>query len=250
MAAGKNKRLSKGGGKRSKGKKIVDPFSRKEWYTVQAPAAFTVRKFTQTIVNRTAGNNIASEALKGRVFEANLADLNKDEDQGFKKFRLRVDEVQGRNCLTNFHGMDITRDKLSSLVRKWQSTIEAYLDVKTSDGFLVRVFVIGFTKRRPNSTTKTAYAQTAQVRRIRRKMMDIVKNETATVELKDFVHKLIADSISKQIEKACQGIYPLQNVFVRKVKLLAKPKYDYNKLMDVHAETSRPEEAGVAVKSA
>ena len=30
--------------------------------------------------------------------------------------------------------------------------------------------------------------------------------------------------IGKEIEKACQGIYPLQNVFTRKVKVLKAPK--------------------------
>ena len=54
------------------------------------------------------------------MFEVSLADLNKDEDHAFRKIKLRVDEVQGRNLLTNFHGMDFTSDKLRSLVKKWQ----------------------------------------------------------------------------------------------------------------------------------
>jgi len=36
----------------------------------------------------------------------------------------------------------------------------------------------------------------------------------------------IPDSIGKDIEKACQGIYPLHDVLVRKVKILKKPKFD------------------------
>ena len=55
---------------------------------------------------------IASEALKGRVFTVNLADLNKDEDHHFRKFKLQCEEVQGRYCLTQFNGMDFTTDKL------------------------------------------------------------------------------------------------------------------------------------------
>jgi len=62
---------------------------------------------------------IASDALKGRVFEVSLADLQNDE-VAFRKFKLVCEEVQGRNVLTNFHGMDMTTDKLRSMVKKWQ----------------------------------------------------------------------------------------------------------------------------------
>ena len=62
---------------------------------------------------------IASDGLKGRVFEVSLADLQNDEVT-FRKFKLVAEEVQGRNVLTNFHGMSLTRDKLCSMVKKWQ----------------------------------------------------------------------------------------------------------------------------------
>eukprot|EP00294_Goniomonas_avonlea_P017328 CAMPEP_0114543318 /NCGR_PEP_ID=MMETSP0114-20121206/2291_1 /TAXON_ID=31324 /ORGANISM="Goniomonas sp, Strain m" /LENGTH=127 /DNA_ID=CAMNT_0001727647 /DNA_START=51 /DNA_END=430 /DNA_ORIENTATION=- len=127
MAIGKNKRLSKG--KKGKGRKIVDPFTKKDWYDIKAPSAFTVRTVGKTLVTRSAGTRIATDYLKGRVLECNLADLNNDEDQGFRKIKLRVEDVQGKNCLTNFYGMDFTTDKLRSLVKKWQTLIEAHIDV-------------------------------------------------------------------------------------------------------------------------
>jgi ribosomal protein S3AE len=40
------------------------------------------------------------------VFEASLADLQNDEDQAHRKIRLRAEDVQGRNALTNFWVMN------------------------------------------------------------------------------------------------------------------------------------------------
>ena len=64
-------------------------------------------------------SELASDGLKGRVFEVSLADLQNDE-VAFRKFRLISEAIQGKNVLTNFHGMTMTTDKLRSLVKKWQ----------------------------------------------------------------------------------------------------------------------------------
>jgi len=233
MVVGKNKKLNKTGKKGGK-KKIVNPFSRKDWYDIKAPAQFTNRQVGKTPVTRTTGTKIASDGLKGRVFEVSLGDLNKSEE-AFRKFKLITEEVQGKACLTNFHGMDITTDKLRSMIKKKQSTIEAFTDVKTTDGFLLRFFCIAFTKREQHR--ETAYAQHNQVRSIRKKMCDIIANEVTKCELKEVVNKLIPDSIAKDIEKLCSYIYPLSDVYIRKVKVLKKPKFDLGRLMDMHGET-------------
>ncbi|OQD63793.1 hypothetical protein PENANT_c465G07719, partial [Penicillium antarcticum] len=34
-----------------------------------------------------------------------LADLQNDEDHVFRKVKLRVNKVQGKNCLTNFYSL-------------------------------------------------------------------------------------------------------------------------------------------------
>merc|ERR1711893_526607 len=234
MAVGKNKRLTKGGKKGGK-KKAVDPFLKKDWYDVKAPSMFNIRQIGKTLVTRTQGTKIASDGLKGRVFECSLADLQNDE-VAFRKFRLIAEDVQGRNVLCNFHGMNLTTDKLKSTVRKWQTLIEANVDVKTTDGYLLRLFCIGFTKKRTNSLKKTCYAQSRQVRDIRKKMVEIMSREVSSNDLKEVVNKLIPDSIGKDIEKACQGIFPLHDVYIRKVKILKKPKFDLGKLMELHGE--------------
>ena len=79
----------------------------------------------------------------------------------------------------------------------------------------------------------------------------------------ELVGKFIPEAIGKDIEKACNGIYPLQNVYIRKVKVLKvmlqlyvlvglqglacteslfittplqAPKFDLMKLMEVHGD--------------
>merc|ERR1711865_327189 len=214
-----------------------------EWYDIKAPSIFAQRNCGKTLVTRTQGTKIATEELKGRVLEVNLADLQNYDDHGFKKVKLCIEEVQGRNCLTDFHAMSLTRDKECSLIRKFCTLLECHADVKTTDGYLVRLFVMAFTKRREGQVKTNCYAQTAQIRKIRRKMMEIIGNEAGKVQLRDLVKKLIPESIGKEIEKQTQSIFPLRDCLVRKVKILKKPKFDITKLMEMH--NSSEGDAGV-----
>ncbi|XP_023373347.1 40S ribosomal protein S3a-like [Otolemur garnettii] len=235
-------KVSKKGAKR----KVVDPFSKKDWYDVKAPAMFNIRNIGKTLLTRIQGTKIASDGLKGCVFEVSLGDLQNNE-VAFRKFKLITEDVPCKNCLSDFHGMDLTCDKMCSMVKKWQTVIEAHVDVKTTHGYLLCLFCVGFTKKHNNKIQKTSYAQHQQVRQIWKKMMEIMTREVQMNDLKEVVDKLIPDSIGKDIEKACQSIYPLHDVFIRKVKILAqhlkvkmlkKPKFELGKLMELHGEGS------------
>ncbi|ELW67960.1 40S ribosomal protein S3a [Tupaia chinensis] len=69
-------------------------------------------------------------------------------------------------------------------------------------------------------------------------MMEIMTGEMQTNNLKQVVNKLIPDSIGKDTEKAHQSIHPLHDAFIRKVKMLKKPKFELGKLMELHGESS------------
>ena len=212
MAVGKNKRLTKGkkGGK----KKIVDPFTKKEWYKVSrtfkdlnliplfrsrphpssrtvwsarlwSPAPLvpslplTVSAAASTRSTRLISTVTSPPTVNSGKFSFFLFFL---EFSPFEPhFSLVCEEVQGDACLTNFHGMELTRDKQCSIIKKWQTKIEAHVDCTTTDGYKLRLFCVGFTKRRQNQIKKTTYAQTAQVHAIRKKMMDIMRREVSLV---------------------------------------------------------------------
>lgn len=80
-------------------------------------------------------------------------------------------------------------------------------------------------------------------------MVEIMTREATSCDLKELVGKFIPEAIGKEIEKACQGVYPLQNTFVRKVKLLRAPKFDINRLMEVHGDYSAEAAAAAAAAS-
>ncbi|KAL0244264.1 hypothetical protein GEMRC1_008349 [Eukaryota sp. GEM-RC1] len=252
MAIGKSKRT---GGKKGSRKRCmsilflshvsVDAFAKKEWYDIRAPAMFTQREVGKTVATKTAGLKLSSDSLKGRVVQAFVADLNTNDDQ-FRKIKLRIEDVSGKLCLTNFHGMDFTTDRLRSLIKKWQTLIEAHIDVRTTDGYLLRLFCIGFTTRQKEQVKKTCYAQSSQIRRIRAKMFAIMKKE-ATTDLKTFVSKLLSEKIGNEIAKACHNIYPLRDVYIRKVKVVRAPKFDAARLMELH---TKPVETGAPVADA
>jgi len=103
---------------------------------------------------------------------------------------MQIEEVKGFDCYTNFYGMDITRDKLCTIVKKWHTTIEAFVQTKTIDGYLLRMFCIGFTKRTNKQVRATCYAKSSQKKLIRQKMMEIMMNEAQKSTLKELTKKL------------------------------------------------------------
>eukprot|EP00658_Telonema_sp_P-2_P032668 TRINITY_DN24131_c0_g1_i5.p1 TRINITY_DN24131_c0_g1~~TRINITY_DN24131_c0_g1_i5.p1 ORF type:complete len:118 (+),score=73.85 TRINITY_DN24131_c0_g1_i5:45-356(+) len=78
----------------------------------------------------------------------------------------------------------------------------------------------------------------------------IMTKEVSSVELIKAVEKFIPEYIGKDIQKACEGIYPLQNVFIRKVKILKAPKFDAAKLAEIHSGDSTAEVGAKVARNA
>merc|ERR1712062_820209 len=207
----------------------------KEWYNVNVPSNFDIQVPTVTPCNRTAGQKIAADSIRGRVFEISLGDLNNDShEQAWRKVRVQCEEVKGYDCYTNFYGMDITRDKLCTLVKKWHSTIEAFAQARTVDGYTLRMFCIAFTKRHKRQVKATCYAKNSQQKIIRQKMCEIMVNECQKSSLKDLFKNFLSENVSKQITKECSKIFSKVNSLIKKVKVLKKPKFDLAKLMELY----------------
>lgn len=69
-------------------------------------------------------------------------------------------------------------------------------------------------------------------------MVEIVDREISTCDLREAVNKFIPEAIAKEIEKSAAGVYPLQDVYIRKVKILKKPKFDVGRLLEIHGDSA------------
>lgn len=235
MALGKNKRISKGG-KRGKRGKQQETMARKEWYDVVAPSNFEKRQFAKTICNKTQGTRIAAEVLRGRVFEANLADLmlSSGEEEAYRKVRFNVQEVQGRNLLTQFHSLEMTTDKMASLMRKWCTTMETTVEVKTADNYTMRLFVVAFTKPQPNQRSRNCYAKQRLVKWLRMRATKMIKRRLSKVQINEAVSLLTRNVLSDALVRRCNPIVPLRELRIRKVRVVRTPKYDAQALLNAH----------------
>ena len=120
--------------------------------------------------------------------------------------------------------------------KKWQTMIEAHVDVKTTDCYLFCLFHVAFTKKcsQIRMTSSTQHQHVCQIW----KMMEIMTWEVQRNDLKEMVNKLIPDSTGKDVEKTCQSIYLLLRVFVRKVTMLKEPNFELGNLMELHDQGS------------
>jgi len=235
-------------------KKKADAFEKKEWFKLKLPkiTGIKVPYYGWTPANKTAQGVLVESRLKDRVVTIRCGDLEEnptpDKQEELKtsiNLKLRIADTKENDCYLDFHGMELTRDRTCSLLKKWVSLIEAQTEIKTTDGFVFRVFALALTKKVDGQCKKTAYAKTSQVKRIRQKLMDIMNTELGDRSTRDFVGRLLSDVCGNRFKDDCLYIYPLNHAVIRKVKLIKRPtKEDMRRITELHtvAEEKAEEE--------
>ncbi len=177
----------------------------------------------------------------GRVVTQTQADLAPEQESfAWRKVKLIVDQVEGKQALTTFYGLDTTRDELASLVKKRKTMIESVQEVKTSEGYLLRIFAVCFTKESQFQKKRTNYALASQVKAIRRRMVNIIAEYVAKAHnINNLLSNFANNLIEKKILEEASKIYPLKDIKIRKVKVLQRPKIDRSKLEEMHNPEKR-----------
>jgi small subunit ribosomal protein S3Ae len=95
----------------------------------------------------------------------------------------------------------MTRDQLSAIIKKRKTLIEAVSDCKSQDGYVIRVFVIAFTRETQGQKRKTNYALSSQQKEIRRRINEIILREVAKANATQLLTLFTSEVVEKKITK-------------------------------------------------
>lgn len=234
-----------------------DTFLKKEWRHVYVPGYFGKREIGYTVSHKCARGKTPADYLNNRVFELSHGDLVDEQTHSYRLFSWRSVEVSNNDVLTVFAGMRLSTDKLCSLLRKYRTLIEASVDCRTPDGYILRVFVMGFTKR-INPNKKACYAQQSKRREVRDVMIQCAREFVEKNPINTLCTGIIAETVEKAICEKCQDIRQVDNVFVTKIKVIKAPSFSVEELKKLHQgrtvqktePVARPEEEVTAADAA
>jgi small subunit ribosomal protein S3Ae len=188
-------------------KKVRDKWRAKEWYSVYTPAYF-------------GEQNVAGipcedpKKLIGRVVETTLYDITNDfSHQSIKLYFLVVSNDSDR-AETILKSHEYSTDYLRSLVRRGSTRIDGIFTARTIDGYLTRVYIVGFSHGRVNGS---------QEHGIRQVMGKIVAEKASKLTYSQLCHEMVLGKMGSDVYNDAKKVCPLRHIGVRKSKLLSMP---------------------------
>lgn len=183
---------------------MVDSWKRKKWYRVVAPKFLGERELFEVPASE-------DEALLNRVIKIPLREISRDAAHSYTNVFLRVFEIRGNKAFTKFISHEVSRDYLSTQVRRRQDVLDMVFPVKSRDGveFTIKAMVITAVKCSSRQKTvlrnelKKFLTDKAASQDFGSFILDALYGRTG-VETKAYLRKLVA---------------PLRRVEIRKTQL-------------------------------
>jgi len=152
--------------------------------------------------------------LIGRITNATLYDITNDFAHQYLKMSFQVTEVDEKTAKTVFKGHEYSRDYLRSLVRRRTTRVDTVLNIKTKDGYRLRVAVCAFTLSRVKTSQEIA---------IRKIMRRIVTEKATTLPFDALSQEIVLGKIASDVYNETKKVAPLRHVGIRKSKLIFNP---------------------------
>ena len=185
-------------------KKVKDRWKAKEWYKIYAP-----KMFNQVLLGETPSSDPAN--LMGRMAEATVHDLTGDFSKMHVKMKFKVVEVRGFDAHTVFVGQDLTSDYIRRLTRRKRTKTDHVIDLRTKDGYLLRVKPMSITEKRIQSSQETA---------CRTLMDEELARMGQEMALSEVLKTVITGEMAKRLSQVCKVIVPIKRIEIRKTEVL------------------------------
>lgn len=185
-------------------RKVKDRWKAKEWYKIYAP-----RMFNQAQLGETPSADATN--LIGRTTEATVHDINGDFSKMHVKLKFKVQDINGFDAHTVFIGQDLTSDYIRRLTRRKRTKTDHVIDVRTKDGYLIRVKPMSITEKRIQSSQETAL----------RTIMDAEMAKMGEEKtISEIVKAIIDGEMAHRLGTVCKVIVPIKRVEIRKTEVL------------------------------
>jgi small subunit ribosomal protein S3Ae len=185
-------------------RKVKDKWKAKEWYKLYAPRMFNAVELGET-------PSSDPTALMGRNTEVTVHELTGDFSKMHIKIRFNVTDVRGLEAHTTFAGHDLTSDYVRRLTRRKRTKTDHVVDVRTKDGFVVRVKPMSITEQRIQAAQETA---------IRNILTNTLMEQAAKMTVAELVKSIITGELSKELSTAVKVIIPIKRIEVRRSEVL------------------------------
>jgi small subunit ribosomal protein S3Ae len=184
------------------GKKAVQRI----WVSVKTPAYLGEKHLSDAPCT-------APEDLLGRTLEALLYDITGDPAHSFMKLKFKITGVKGNECATDYWGHEISRDYITSILRKGSSRVDAIFDVTTKDSYAIRVRTTIITRFRISTSKK---------RILRKGMVELISNKVPTLTLGQFAQEVAAGKVESDIYNFAKKVVRVKFTGITKAKVLRR----------------------------
>lgn len=189
-------------------KKVIDTWKTKTWYAVLAP------KFLGEVeVAKTPASDEAT--LLNRVIILPLKEVSHDIAHIYTNIKLRVFEIKGKTAFTKFIGHEVSREYLSTLVRRHRDALHVVYPVKSRDGveFTIKVLLV--------TAVPCSNAQKTSLRNALKKELEA---KVAATDFGKFIQEALYGRLGAELSHKLRRIAPIRRIEVKKTQL--KEEFD------------------------
>ena len=148
------------------------------------------------------------------------------------KLRFKIVGYDGHEAKTELIGHDLTSDYVRRLTRRKKTKTDHVVDVKTADGFVLRLKTMSIADRR---------IQASQEEGMRAAIAAYLTSYAAENKLDDIIKAIISGDMAKDTAKACHAIIPIKRIEIRKSEVLVRGEGEPESIIEAEAPAKEEE---------